>query len=58
MLHETYGVDVAVRDSTLLALRASGSMPLTNADDFLNQISRLFSLKLDKTSDTILLEKR
>lgn len=58
MLHETYGVDVAVRDSTLLALRASGSMPLTNADDFLNQISRLFSLKLEKTSDTILLEKR
>jgi ferric-dicitrate binding protein FerR (iron transport regulator) len=58
ILHETYGVDVAVRDSTLLALRASGSMPLTNADDFLTQISHLFSLRVEKTPDALLLEKR
>jgi ferric-dicitrate binding protein FerR (iron transport regulator) len=58
ILHDTYGVDVAVRDPALLQLRASGSMPLSTADDFLNQISRLFTLKIEKTADTIRLEKR
>lgn len=58
LLRENYGLTVRVSNETLLRQTASGSMPLSNEDDLLLQISRLFSLKISKENRLVRIEKQ
>ncbi|MFC5411745.1 FecR domain-containing protein [Larkinella bovis] len=58
ILRDNYGLTVDVQPEELLQLRASGSMPLTNADDLLTQIGRLFALEISRSADRIRLTKQ
>jgi transmembrane sensor len=52
MMKDNYGVEVEVKDS-LLDETISGSMPVTNADNLLEQIAISFRLKLRKDDNGI-----
>lgn len=58
ILRDNYGLDVNVPQPELLRLQASGSMPLTDEDDLLVQISRLFSLTISRSGSTITFKKK
>jgi transmembrane sensor len=57
ILQDNYGLTVEVPQEELLRLRASGSMPLTDADDVLLQIEKLFSLTIKRSGTTVTLHK-
>jgi ferric-dicitrate binding protein FerR (iron transport regulator) len=48
---DNYGIEVKVADEALLIQTASGSMPITDADAFMNQISKIFNVEIIKTNN-------
>lgn len=57
VLHETYGLTVTIKDSTLLHQQFSGTVPSANADILLDGLSQLFDLKITKKDATVNIEK-
>lgn len=56
MAKENYGVMIEVQNEEALNLTASGSMPLSDADSFLNQIALIFNVELTKESNKYLIK--
>jgi transmembrane sensor len=57
MLHDNYGLDVKVTDTTLLEQTVSGSMPLADAEELLQQMAKAFQLKITRDGSTIIIEE-
>ncbi len=53
MLRNTYGLEVAVSDSTLLERQLSGAAPIQNVDVFLSGLARTFDLQITKTQNRV-----
>ncbi|UZD22619.1 FecR domain-containing protein [Algoriphagus halophytocola] len=56
MAKDNYGVTIVVQNKEALALTASGSMPLTDADSFLRQIALIFNVELTKENNKYLIK--
>jgi ferric-dicitrate binding protein FerR (iron transport regulator) len=48
---DNYGIEVKLADEALLIQTASGSIPITDADAFMNQISKIFNVEIIKTNN-------
>lgn len=57
MLRDNYGLEVKVADATLLEQTVSGSMPLANAEELLQQMAKAFQLKITREGSTITIEE-
>jgi ferric-dicitrate binding protein FerR (iron transport regulator) len=57
VLHETYGITVIIKDSTLLHQQFSGTVPSENANMLLDGLSQLFDLKITRQNATVNIEK-
>ncbi len=47
---DKYGIQIKVANETLLEQTASGSMPITDADAFMSQVSKIFNVEITKTN--------
>lgn len=56
MAKNNYGIDVEIEDKSILAQTASGSMPLGDADNFMDQISKVFSIEIQKEKSKYLIK--
>jgi ferric-dicitrate binding protein FerR (iron transport regulator) len=54
---DNYGIEVRVDDEALLIQTASGSMPISDADAFMNQISKIFNVEIIKTNNNYFIKK-
>ncbi len=57
ILQETYGIQVIVKDTSLLHQQFSGTVPSQNADMLLEGLSQLFDLKITRQDATVNIEK-
>ncbi|KAA2241781.1 DUF4974 domain-containing protein [Chitinophaga agrisoli] len=57
ILQETYGIQVIVKDTSLLHQQFSGTVPSQNADMLLEGLSQLFDLKITRQETTVNIEK-
>ncbi len=55
MAKDNYGVVVEVSDERLLSQTVSGSMPIGDAEGFVNQVAKAFQLKAEKKEDKFLI---
>jgi transmembrane sensor len=55
MLHDNYGVELAVGRDSLLNQTVSGSMPLSDVESLVNNIAQTFELKVEKQRNRFLL---
>ncbi|MEB2784355.1 FecR family protein [Algoriphagus persicinus] len=46
MAKNNYGIEIEVEDDEVLVQTASGSMPLSDAANFMNQISKIFTIEI------------
>lgn len=56
-VRDNYGIQVEVENEALLIQTASGSMPITDAGAFMNQISKIFNVEIIKTNNNYLIKK-
>jgi ferric-dicitrate binding protein FerR (iron transport regulator) len=56
MIEDNYGIKVIVNDN-LLNQTISGSMPVTNAENLLQQIAKAFQLKLTKENENVFMRE-
>lgn len=57
MANDNYGVKVAVASDRMLDHTVSGSMPISDAEGFVNQIASVFHLEIRKQGNTYLLKE-
>jgi ferric-dicitrate binding protein FerR (iron transport regulator) len=57
MLKDNYGLEVIVRDTSLLSQTVSGSMPLGDDDILIRQLAKAFQLKISRENNSILIEE-
>jgi transmembrane sensor len=57
MLHNNYGVEIVVDTDSLLNQTMSGSMPLTDVENLVNNIAQTFQLKVVKQRNKFLLHE-
>ncbi len=55
---DNYGIKVEVADANLLIETASGSMPITDADAFMNQIAKIFNVEITKTNNQYFIKRK
>jgi transmembrane sensor len=55
---DNYGILVQVADEKLLTQTASGSMPITDADAFMNQIAKIFNVEITKTKSQYFIKSK
>jgi ferric-dicitrate binding protein FerR (iron transport regulator) len=55
LLRNNYGIAVEVSSDTMLNQTVSGSMPLADAEDMVNQIAQVFQLKVVKKDNRFLM---
>jgi ferric-dicitrate binding protein FerR (iron transport regulator) len=48
---DNYGIEVEVENESLLIQTASGSMPITDDESFMNQISKIFNVEITKKNN-------
>ncbi|MBN7815465.1 FecR family protein [Algoriphagus pacificus] len=51
-----YGVDVEIENEAVLELTASGSMPLSDAENFMKQVSMIFNIEITKEENKYLIK--
>ena len=54
---DNYGINVEVENKALLIQTASGSMPISDADAFMNQISKIFNVEIIKVNTKYFIKK-
>lgn len=57
MAKDNYGVEIEVASEKMLTQTVSGSMPTGNAENFANQIARVFQLQIIRENNKILLHE-
>ena len=57
MIKDNYGIEVTVENQSLLNQTISGSMPVTDSDGLLDQISKAFRLRVVKNGDSIYMKE-
>ncbi len=57
MANDNYGVKVAVASDRMLNQTVSGSMPISDAEGFVNQVASVFHLELKKQGNNYLLKE-
>lgn len=53
---DNYGITVSVTDTALLDQTASGSMPITDAEAFMNQISKIFNVEITESNNIYIIK--
>lgn len=56
MAEENYGLEVEVDPELNLGQSASGSMPLTDGDSFMRQVSLIFNVEIQKHNSKYLIK--
>lgn len=56
MARNNYGIEIEILDEEMLDQTASGSMPLGDAADFMDQISKIFNIQLVKEQNKYLIK--
>lgn len=56
MASTNYGIQIEVQNEQILEITASGSMPLSDAADFMNQISMIFNIEIIKEENKYLIK--
>ena len=54
-MDENYGIKVIIRDEALAKRTLVGSFQADNADELLNIVSEIFTIKITKIGDTVVL---
>ncbi len=57
MAKDNYGIEIEVASEKMLIQTVSGSMPIGDAENFANQIARVFHLKIIRENNKILLQE-
>jgi ferric-dicitrate binding protein FerR (iron transport regulator) len=57
LLEDTYGVEIEIRDSSLLNQQFTGTVPGQRIDILLNGLSQLFHLKMTNENNRVIIEK-
>lgn len=57
MAKDNYGIEINVDSEQMLKQTVSGSMPIGNAESFVNQIAMAFQLKINRENNKILLHE-
>jgi ferric-dicitrate binding protein FerR (iron transport regulator) len=58
MLEDNYGLEVSVKDKTLLSQTVSGSMPLGDANVLMQQLGKAFRLKILRSGTSVVIEEQ
>lgn len=56
MAKNNYGIEIEYEDEEMLMQTASGSMPLGNAENFMDQVSKIFNIEILKEQEKYLIK--
>lgn len=56
MARNNYGIEIEIQDEEILIQTASGSMPLEDATNFMEQISKIFNIEIQKEQNKYLIK--